>query len=232
MSDDNYPPNEGQFHSSGQETSGENIEINHDDASLEDLKALLVEKDHAIAEMNDRFLRLAAELENTRRRAEREKQDAGRYAITELARELVGVADNFDRALQTVPAEGGGIAPDQVDGLMTGLRMTEKELLTILTRYDVHRIFPVGERFDPNLHQAVAQVPADKVPTGHVVEVVQPGFTIGSRVLRAAMVTISLGATAQNTGHAVDPNISDSEPGGVSREGNNDPAGSQVDTKI
>ncbi|MEM1192072.1 MAG: nucleotide exchange factor GrpE [Pseudomonadota bacterium] len=158
-----------------------------------ELIALIDEKDAQIAELNDRFLRLAAELENARRRAEKEKSDAGKYAIAELARDLVTVADNFDRALRFLPDDVADIKPDAIPGLVTGLRMTEKELLTVLERYRIIRIFPEGERFDPNMHQAVAQVPGNGIPQGFVVDVAQPGFTIGERVLRAAMVTVSLG---------------------------------------
>ena len=122
-----------------------------------------------------------------------EKADAGKYAIKQLAGELVTVADNFDRALAAVPVNQDEIGKEALDGLITGIRMTEKELLGILERYQVFRVFPKGERFDPNLHQAVAQVPGNGIPVGHVVDVAQPGFVIGDRVLRAAMVTVSLG---------------------------------------
>lgn len=147
-----------------------------------------------VDQLNDKVLRLAAELENTRRRADREKTDAGRYAIANFARDLIGVADNFERALRIAdesPAnEGSG---DVVSGLIDGLRMTEKELLGVLARHQIKRVFPERDKFDPNLHQAVAQVPHPDIPTGHVVDVAQPGFTIGERVLRAAMVTVSSG---------------------------------------
>ncbi len=220
MSRFNYPPNAGQNPDQGSPEDFESrdmdeIPLSGDDLFMaqsdideandireearspigDDLHDQLAQKENELAEMNDRFLRLAAEMENMRRRAEREKQDAGRYAITELARDLVNVADNFDRALRTVPQDTKDITHDMVDSLVTGLRLTEKELLTLLQRYNVNRIFPEGERFDPNLHQAVAQVPGNGVPAGHVVDVAQPGFTIGERVLRAAMVTISLGDT-------------------------------------
>ena len=220
--DTNYPPNDGQEHPEdtfmpddsednhdGDRHGLENGEPARSDEDEDDmfgigddrdgtkadreLIALIDEKDAQIAELNDRFLRLAAELENSRRRAEREKKDAGKYAIAELARDLVAVADNFDRALRFLPADPADIQRDSVEGLVTGLRMTEKELLSVLQRYDVKRIFPEGERFDPNMHQAVAQVPGNGIPQGFVVNVAQPGFTIGERVLRAAMVTVSLG---------------------------------------
>ncbi len=212
MSDDFYPPNTGQdptrqsssdpdeqtgCPAATEHEKGADIENDQTDTGPEemlgDIGTMLAEKDAQIAELNERFLRLAAELENTRRRAEREKADAGKYAIKQLASELVTVADNFDRALTAVPVNHDEIGKEALDGLITGIRMTEKELLGILERYQVFRVFPKGERFDPNLHQAVAQVPGNGIPSGHVVDVAQPGFVIGDRVLRAAIVTVSLG---------------------------------------
>jgi molecular chaperone GrpE len=139
--------------------------------------------------LNDRVLRIAAELENTRRRAEREKADAGRYAISGFARDLISVLDNFERALRAA----GDSEDASVKNLVDGLRMTEKELLGTLARHGVNRVSPEREKFDPNLHQAVAQIPHADIPSGHVVDVAQSGFTIGDRVLRAAMVTVSSG---------------------------------------
>ncbi|WP_425410681.1 nucleotide exchange factor GrpE [Hyphococcus sp.] len=149
----------------------------------------LVAAKEEIASLNDKVLRLAAELENTRRRAEREKADAGKYAISAFARDLISVLDNFERALRAA----GDSEDASVNNLVDGLRMTEKELLGTLARHGVNRIFPEREKFDPNLHQAVAQIPHADIPSGHVVDVAQSGFTIGERVLRAAMVTVSSG---------------------------------------
>lgn len=146
-----------------------------------------------IASLNDRILRLAAELENTRRRAEREKTDAGRYAIANFARDLIGVADNFERALHAT----SGAEAEALNVIVDGLRMTEKELLAVLERHGVRRVAAEREKFDPNVHQAVAQVPNADIPSGHVVDVAQQGFTIGDRVLRAAMVTVSSGPAEQ-----------------------------------
>ncbi|WP_428407461.1 nucleotide exchange factor GrpE [Hyphococcus sp.] len=147
-----------------------------------------------IAELNDKVLRLAAEMENTRRRAEREKADAGRYAIANFARDMIAVADNFERAFQVAERSEGG--PDALGGLIDGLKMTEKELLSVLERHGVRRVAAEREKFDPNVHQAVAQIPHAEIPSGHVVDVAQQGFTIGDRVLRAAMVTVSSGPGA------------------------------------
>ncbi|MEZ5927114.1 MAG: nucleotide exchange factor GrpE [Parvularculaceae bacterium] len=145
-----------------------------------------------VAELNDRILRLAAEVENTRRRGEREKADAGRYAISNFARDLLTVADTFERALAAAPGEGEHATAETITSLLTGLKLTERELLSVLERNGVRRVYPKGEKFDPNLHQAVAQAPGS-APAGYVEEVAQPGFTIGDRVLRAAMVIVSTG---------------------------------------
>lgn len=179
-----YPPNDGQ----GPEPVDE-----FEDAQAPEgvagsaAEAALAEE---VAELNDRILRLAAELENMRRRAEREKQDARRYAIGSFARDLLAVSDNFERALTAAPA---GEGDDSVASFVTGVKMTERALLSALERHGVKKIDPKGEKFDPNLHQAVAQAPAADIPAGYVAEVAQPGFVIGDRVLRAAMVVVSTG---------------------------------------
>ncbi|MEL6365205.1 MAG: nucleotide exchange factor GrpE [Pseudomonadota bacterium] len=146
-----------------------------------------------ISKVNDQRLRIAAELDNTRRRAEREKAEAAQYGIQKFARDLLTVADTFERALQAAPAEGEEIDPAAVPGLIMGVRMTEKELLTVFERHGVRRLAPKGEKFDPNFHQAIAEAPDPDTPSGHVSDVAQPGFAIGDRVLRAAMVVVSKG---------------------------------------
>jgi molecular chaperone GrpE len=167
-----------------------------DDAQKDDQEsnqsAALEAANREISELKDRFLRLAAELDNTRRRAEREKADAGRYAISNFARDLIGVADNFDRALHAA----NGADEQTASVIVDGLRMTEKELLSVLDRHGIRRVAAAGEKFDPHVHQAVAQIPHPDIPSGHVVDVAQQGFTIGDRVLRAAMVTVSSGPGA------------------------------------
>ena len=162
--------------------------------------AALEAANREIAELKDRFLRLAAELDNTRRRAEREKADAGRYAISNFARDLISVADNFERALHAADGADAQTAAVIVDGL----RMTEKELLSVLDRHGVRRVAAAREKFDPHVHQAVAQIPHADIPSGHVVDVAQQGFTIGDRVLRAAMVTVSSGPGAPSSAETSD----------------------------
>ena len=159
-----------------------------------DPEARITQLESELEVAKDRMMRLAADLENTRKRALREKTEASQYAIKSFAGDLLSVADNFQRALESAPEDPTAAGPDVLKGLINGIRMTEKELLTVFERNGVTRIFPAGELFDPNLHQAIAEVPGNGEPKGHVVDVAQPGFTIGDRVLRAAMVTVSTGA--------------------------------------
>lgn len=197
MNSDTYPPNDDQ-----PDISPAAEEAAADAARIAELEA-------ANAELNDRILRLAAELENTRRRAEREKSDASRYAIASFARELLAVADTFERALENAPAEGDAANAEAVSGFVTGVKMTEKTLAAALERHGVKKIDPIGEKFDPNLHQAVAQAPAPGVPAGFVAMTAQPGFVIGERVLRAAMVIVSTGgdAPAPESGAHIDTSV-------------------------
>ncbi len=175
-----------------------------------------------VDKLNDQLLRMAAELENTRRRAEKEKVDAGRYAIANFARDLLPVADNFERALAALPDDPSAVAADSLEGLVTGVKMTEKELLTALERHGVKRIDPTGEKFDPNLHQAVAQTPAPGVPQGHVAQTAQVGFVLADRVLRAAMVIVSNGEDLPGGG---------SSDSGSSGDGGDAPGG-RIDTRV
>lgn len=194
MSSDTYQPNDGQAEKQPEKRTEQSSGAPGDaivgaPPDLDREAALKAE----IAELNDRILRLAAEVENTRRRGEREKADASRYAIASFARELLAVADNLERALQSAPIEPAAANAEAVSGFVTGVRMTERSLAAALERHGVRKIDPKGEKFDPNLHQAVAQAPAPGVPAGHVAETAQPGFVIGDRVLRAAMVIVSTG---------------------------------------
>jgi molecular chaperone GrpE len=188
MKDRDYPPND-----MGNGADSE-VELTEEDRAAEasEIEALQAQ----VAELNDRFLRLAAELENTRRRAEREKADAGRYAISNFARDILNIADAFERALNAAPSADTEMSAEAVSAFVAGVRMTDRELISALERHGVRRIEPKGEKFDPNLHQAVAQAPGE-VPSGHVLEVMQPGFVIGDRVLRAAAVVVSTGPAAR-----------------------------------
>ena len=171
-----------------------------EDAAPEDMGALLVAKLQAaqaeIETLKDAGLRALAEGENIRRRAEREKTDARLYAIDKFARDLVSVADNLGRAVTTAPEAFKGDAA--FDGYVTGVEMTERELQGAFERHGLQKIGAKGDKFDPTFHQAVAQIPSD-LPAGEVAQVFQPGYTLGGRTLRAAMVAVSAGQAAAET---------------------------------
>jgi molecular chaperone GrpE len=150
-----------------------------------------------------------------RRRAEREKQDASQYAVTKFARDMLSVADNLKRALDAYPADARASATPQVKAVIEGVEATERHLQSTLERHGIKLIDTNGAKFDPNLHQAIAEVPADGKPPGSIVNVVQTGYLIADRLLRPAMVTV---ARAGSDGPSPQP------PGNT--------PGSTVDTKI
>jgi molecular chaperone GrpE len=145
------------------------------------------------AELRDRVLRALADVENMRRRAEREAADARTYAVTAFARDLLTVADNFTRALENLPAETRATADGAVKAFIEGVELTGRELQAALGRHGVKKLEPRGEKFDPNFHQAMFEAPDEAVPAGTVTEVVQSGWKIGDRVLRPALVGVSKG---------------------------------------
>jgi molecular chaperone GrpE len=163
-------------------------------AVLEALKA-------EVESLKDQRLRALAEVENIRRRAEREKTEASQYAVTRFARDMLGIADNFARALAAVPAAVRQAADPQVQAVLDGVEATDRQLVQTLERYGVKPVDTSDGKFDPNLHQAIAEVPAQGKPPGTIVDVVQTGFMIGERLLRPAMVTVAKkDATAQAAG--------------------------------
>ena len=141
--------------------------------------------------LKDQRLRALAEAENIRRRADREKNEASQYAVTKFARDMVGIADNFARALAAVPAEVRAAADPQVQAVLDGVEATDRQLIQTLERYGVKPVDTSDGKFDPNLHQAIAEVPGNGKPAGSIVDVVQSGFMIGDRLLRPAMVTVA-----------------------------------------
>ena len=143
------------------------------------------------ADMRDRMLRALADAENTRRRAEREKQDASQYAIARFARDMLQIADNFARALAACPAEKRDAADPQVKAVLDGVEATERQLLQALEQHGVKPIDTGDGKFDPNLHQAMFELETTEGPPGYVAQVIQAGYMIGDRVLRPAMVAVS-----------------------------------------
>lgn len=138
----------------------------------------------------DQLMRLAAEMENLRRRTARDVKDAKAYAVTAFARDMLGVSDNLRRALEAIPEDK---RTGEVAGFVEGVEMTERSMMSALERHGVKEIFAEGGKFDPNFHQAMFEVPNPEVPANTVVQVVQAGYTIGDRVLRPAMVGVSKG---------------------------------------
>jgi molecular chaperone GrpE len=168
-------------------------------AAAEPTPSTALEREHA--EMKDRLLRTLAEMENLRKRTEREVADSRLYGIAGFARDVLGVADNMRRALDAVPAEARANAQAGMKALVDGVELTERELLKALEKNGVRQFTPLGEKFDPNVHQAMFEVPDPSVPAGSIVQVMQPGYMIGERVLRPALVGVSKGGpkTAPNS---------------------------------
>ena len=154
-----------------------------------------------VADLKDRLLRALAETENLRRRAARDVDDARQFGIGKFAGDLVGVADNLERALASVPTEieHGATA---LKTLADGVALTGKNLMQVFEKHGIRRIEPLGERFDPNLHEALFETADPSVPNGTVNTVVSPGYAIGTRPLRAAQVGIARGGppTVQKEG--------------------------------
>lgn len=144
------------------------------------------------AELKDRLLRLAAEMENLRRRTSRDVHDARSYAIANFARDMLTVADNLTRALDAVPSEAAAADP-AVAALSEGVDLTQRSLVATLERHGVKKLTPLGERFDPNFHQAMFEAPDESRPANTVIHVAQDGYVIGERMLRPAMVGVSKG---------------------------------------
>jgi molecular chaperone GrpE len=148
-----------------------------------------------IHELEERLKRAVAEQENLRKRMERDKADIAKYAIANFAREVLGIADNIQRAIDAVPKD----AAEQESALKTfldGIEVTERELHKAMERHGIAKLSPEGEKFDPNFHQAMFEIPTAEMPSGMVVQVVQPGYLLEDRVLRPAMVGVSKAAPA------------------------------------
>lgn len=144
------------------------------------------------AELKDRLLRTMAELENFRRRAERERQDTAKFAISKFARDCLPVLDNLRRGLDSVPAEERAASP-ALEALAAGMELTEREMLATLERHGITRIDPQGQPFDHDFHQAMFEIEDTSVPQGTVVQVMQAGYVLNERLLRPAMVGVSRG---------------------------------------
>ncbi len=148
-------------------------------------------------DLKDRLLRLAAEMENLRRRTARDVSDAKTYSVASFARDMLSVSDNLRRAIDAVPAEARERGEAGLTSLLEGVDLTEREMLVTLGRHGVKKLDPKGQKFDPNFHQAMFEVPNTEVPNNSVIEVVQTGYVIADRVLRPAMVGVAKGGPRQ-----------------------------------
>jgi len=152
-----------------------------------------------IAELTDRLLRAHAEMDNLRKRTERDKEDTAKYAISKFAREVLSIGDNLQRAMAAVPP-GAADADPALKALIDGVSMTDREFLNILERNGVKRLVPEGQPFNPHQHQAMTEIENRDVAPGTVVQVYQPGYVLEDRVLRPAMVVVAKGGTKPASG--------------------------------
>lgn len=185
MSDDNTKPEE-QMEATAAAAERSEAET---EAVGNPVEALMAEN----ADLKDKVLRTMAEMENLRRRTEKQVSDAKQYAVSTFARDMLTVGDNLRRALDSLPEEERAGAAAGLVGLIEGVEMTERELLNQLGKNGVKKLDPEGQKFDPNYHQAMFEVPNPDVPNNTVVQVVQAGYVIGERVLRPAMVGVAKG---------------------------------------
>jgi molecular chaperone GrpE len=162
-----------------------------DETTVPEAADPVAEAKREAAEYKDKLLRTLAEMENLRKRTEREVLDARAYGIAGFARDVLAVADNMHRALEAIGPDLREGADPKVKALIEGVELTERELMKILERNGVRKFSPQGEKFDPNFHQAMYEVPTSDQPPGHVAQVIQAGYMLGERVLRPALVAVS-----------------------------------------
>lgn len=158
---------------------------------LDPLEQEVVSLREEVAAAKDRLLRFAAEAENTKKRLEREKAEATLYAASNFAKDLLGVADSLSRTLAAVPPEERDIIDDVMKKFLEGIEMTERELLNVFQRHNLRKLETVGEKFDPNFHQALFEVPTSEKPPGTVMQEIQSGYVVGERCLRPALVGVA-----------------------------------------
>ena len=156
-------------------------------------QALRIEELEAeLANAKDQVLRAIAETQNITKRSEREVRAASKYAVERFAADMLSVSDNLSRALSTLDEKAKSALGDNAKNLLEGLELTEKDLIAVFARHGIKSVPGKGSKFDPNVHQAVAQIPSEEAK-GDVAQVMQNGFTLGDRTLRAAMVAVSTG---------------------------------------
>ncbi len=180
---------------------------------LEFLSAELARIEEEKVQAQDRYLRLVADMENLRKRTQKDVSDAREFSIASFARDMLAVSDNLRRALDALPAEAREGGEAGLAGLIEGVELTERSMLQALERHGVRKITPINERFNANFHQAMFEIPDETVPANTVLQVVQDGFVIGERVLRPAMVGVSKGGPKVSRVEKADAETADNEAG-------------------
>ena len=161
------------------------------DAIVDQRDAEIAALKEEVVQSKDRLLRLAADMENLRKRTDREKAEATLYAATNFARDLLSVSDNLRRALEALPQDEREHAGEIEKNLIAGVEVTERDLSNVFQRHGIRRLETVGQKFDPNFHQAIYEVPTSEKPPGIVMQEMQAGYAVGDRCLRPAMVGVS-----------------------------------------
>lgn len=180
------------FTNPAQPKAGQEAPPSEPEIGAAQLKAIIEALQSDLDALKNQNLRLLADMDNLRKRMEREKEETAKYAIGKFAADVVNVADNFERATNAVP-EGAADEDGPLKSLVEGVTMTEREFMNVLERHGVHRLDPGGEAFNPHKHQAVMEVQNPDVASGTIVQVFQPGYMIDDRVLRPAMVVVAKG---------------------------------------
>lgn len=166
------------------------------DVEIASPEARIAELEAEVAKFKDQALRALAEQENVRRRAQRDREDALKFATSNFAKDLVTVADNLRRAIDSVP-DAQASSSDLLKNLMSGVSATERELLGAFEKHGIKKLDPMGEKFDHNFHQAIFELENTGKPAGTVVQVLQAGYTLHDRLLREAMVGVAKGPVAE-----------------------------------
>ena len=181
-----------------EESSSDNItplHVEEEDPQTARIEELEVE----LAKSKDQTLRALAELENTRKRAQKDREDASSYGISKFARDLLNVSDNLRRALEAVPEDLQEV-DDRIPNILTGIEATERELLKVFEQNGIQKIEPLDERFDPNFHEVMFEAPMPDKPNGTVIQVVEAGYVLKGRLLRAAKVGVAKNQDEPKTG--------------------------------
>jgi molecular chaperone GrpE len=196
MNDGKNPQNEKLSQTDGEPENAADTAPAQSDAERDAaaVQALIAEN----ASLKDKVLRTLAEMENLRRRTDKEVADAKAYGVTSLARDMLTFADNLRRALENVPAEVREAADNALKAFVEGIELTERDFLSRLTRHGVRKLEPKGQKFDPNFHEALYEAHDETIPPGTVAHVVEEGFAIGDRVLRPAKVGVAKGGAKSN----------------------------------